>query len=130
MDKEYYLVITNILKKQFIICENKNDFKNDEYEIYLKFIFTESDNVKIISSIHQHFNLPFGIKLIIEFIKNIFSNIFKKEQVFKLKQNINFKEDLFLQLKHNKIISYLDNDKWIDVPKVDSVLSKYKNKIN
>jgi hypothetical protein len=127
MDKEYYLVITNILKKQFIICEAKDDFKNDEYEIYLKFMFTESDNVKIISSIHQYINLPFGIKLMLEFVKNIFSNIIKKEQVFKLKKNINFQEDLYLQLKQNKIISYLDNDEWVDFPKVDSVLSKYKS---
>jgi hypothetical protein len=90
-------------------------------------MFTESDNVKIISSIHQYINLPFGIKLMLEFVKNIFSNIIKKEQVFKLKKNINFQEDLYLQLKQNKIISYLDNDEWVDFPKVDSVLSKYKS---
>ena len=127
MEQEYYLVIINVLKKKFIICKKKNDFKNEEYEIYLKFIFTELDKCQITSSIHQHPNLTFGTKLMLEFFKNIFFNIIKKEQIFKLKNNINFQEDLYLQLKNNKIISYLENDEWIDIPKVDSILSKYKN---
>jgi hypothetical protein len=127
MDQEYYLVIINVLKKQFIICEQKDDFKNEEYEIYLKFIFTELDECKITSSIHQNSNLTFGIKIMLEFIKNIFSNIIKKNQVFKFKKNIKFQEDLVSQLKHNKIISYLHNDEWLDIPNFDSVLNKYKN---
>ena len=127
MDQEYYLVIINVLKKKFIICKKKDDFNNEEYEIYLKFIFTELNKCQITSSIHQHPNLTFGTKLMLEFFKNIFSNIIKKEQVFKFKKNINFQEDLYLQLKQNKIISYLYNNEWVDVPNIDSVLNKYKN---
>ena len=127
MDQEYYLVIINVLKKKFIICKKKDDFKKEEYEIYLKFIFTELNKCQITSSIHQHPNLTFGTKLMLEFFKNIFSNIIKKEQVFKFKKNINFQEDLYLQLKQNKIISYLYNNEWVDVPNIDSVLNKYKN---
>jgi hypothetical protein len=127
MEQEYYLVIVNTLQKKFIICTEKEEFKNKEHEIYLKFKFTESNRVQIISSIHQNSNLTFGIKIMLEFIKNIFSNIIKKHQEFKLKKNINFQEDLYSQLKHNKIISYFHNDEWLDIPNVDSVLNKYKS---
>ena len=126
MEQEYYLVIVNTLQKKFIICAEKDEFKNKEYEIYLKFKFSKGDQVQIISNIHQNPNLTFGIKIMLEFIKNIFLNIIKKYKEFKLKKNINFQEDLYSQLKHNKIISYFYNDEWVEIPNVDSVLNKYK----
>lgn len=124
MEQEYYFVINNILQKKYIIC-TKNDLINKDYEIYFKFKFTENNKVKIIN-INQNSNLTFGIKIMLEFFINRFSNIIKKNQEFKLKNNINFREDLYSQLKHNKIISYFHNEQWIDIPNMESVLNKYK----
>ena len=37
MEEEYYLVIVNTLQKKFIIYMDRDEFKNKEYYIYLKF---------------------------------------------------------------------------------------------
>ena len=122
--KEYYLVIINGLKKQFTICENKEEFINEYYEVYLKFKFVNVNQVEITSNLYQNENLSFALRMLLEVAKNMLSFIIKKHQIFKLKRAINFEEDYKYQIRHNRVISYLYKDEWFDFPNIDSIIKK------
>lgn len=126
MEKEYFLVITNGLRKEFVICENKDDFDKEYYEIYFRFKFNNESQVELTSSLHQNENLSFSLRVLLELAKNMLSFIIKKHQVFKLKRTIDFEKDLKYQLKHNRVISYLYKEEWYDFPDLDSIIKKLK----
>lgn len=123
-NKNLYLVINNILQKKFNIYDNKKQFINDYYEIYFKFKIVNNYQIELISDMYQNENLPFTTKLMFGVAKNMFPFLIKKHQIYKLKKEINFNEDVTSQLKHNKVVSYLYKDIWYDLPKLDTIITK------
>jgi hypothetical protein len=126
MDKIYFIVVINGFKKNFLICDKSELFKNEYYEFYFKFKFINQNQIELVSDLHPNKNLSFSLKILLEVAKNMFSFIIKKNQIFKLKREIDFNQEPMNQLKKNKVISYLYNNQWYDFPDIDSIIKKIK----
>lgn len=125
MENEYYLVIENIFNKKFRITDKKEDFENEYYDVYIKFILIEDDKVKITENITQNPNVSFYMKFTIGTIINMLNYILQINQIFKLKRKIDKTGNVIYQLRHNRLLEYEYKDKWYDLPTIEDFMKKF-----